>query len=483
MSVLSSLKSKAFWQDVLHAWLVATTLSGIPSTFHAWVTGGDLFEATRAAGTMLLPVGSSDESLFWAAALAHCSISLFWAVVSVAILPKRRVIPYAVLLAVGIGILDLRVLGPLFPEVYRLPLWPQLADHVGWGLCVGVVLFFRNRHRGKLVSASPVGDDGPRRSGGHPRMTRPPLEPPPEAEWIRGSDGARLYTRTLLPRGGEPKGVVFFVLGPEVGAAPLYPTFVAALLDAGLAVFVLHPRGTGYSPGLRGDLADFRLFLADQQSGLEEGRRRFSSTPLFLLGHSVGAAFALELAATNPELAGLVAVNPAYKLLAGEGLLPSIGDYLTFAANLVFRPSALTVDMNSRPSAIAHAGDRAEAEAMQADPLVVRYFSMRFMRAQQAVMKRCAANAASMAAPLLLVQGGKDALCDPRGHDEILAAARSPEKTKLVAPDAGHGASAVETMVEPILAWLKARLPAASLAVRGPGGAEAWQTLEGRELR
>jgi hypothetical protein len=42
---------------------------------------------------------------------------------------------------------------------------------------------------------------------------------------------------------------------------------------------------------------------------------------------------------------------------------------------MILRPSALTVDMNRRPSAIAHPGDRAEAEAMQADPLVVRYFS------------------------------------------------------------------------------------------------------------
>jgi alpha-beta hydrolase superfamily lysophospholipase len=287
-------------------------------------------------------------------------------------------------------------------------------------------------------------------------MTRPPLDPPAGAEWLTTSDGLQLYSATVLPD-GEPVGVVSFVLGPEISSAPLYPQLLAALREAGFATAVLHPRGTGYSPGLRGDLDDFQLFLADQRHHLEHLQSRFPSTPVFLLGHSAGAALALELAAKPSQpLAGVVLVNPAYKLLTAEGMTPSFGDYLVFAGNMVFRPSALTVDMNSRPSAVAHPADRAEAEAMQADPLVVRYFSMRFMNAQKQVMDRCATNAALVDAPMLLVQGGKDALVDPQGTDELLAAAKNKDATKLLAPDAGHGSSAVETMVEPILRWFHA---------------------------
>ena len=95
---------------------------------------------------------------------------------------------------------------------------------------------------------------------------------------------------------------------------------------------------------------------------------------------------------------------------------------------------------------------------MQADPLVVRYFSMRYMLAQRQVMDRCVANAAATSAPVLLVQGTEDALVDPAGSDEILAAVRSGDKARLAAPGAGHGSSAVETMVEPIVDWLKARV-------------------------
>lgn len=301
-----------------------------------------------------------------------------------------------------------------------------------------------------------------------PQRMRPPLDPPAGAEWIQGAGGVPLYTQTLLPD-GEPVGVVSFVLGPEISAAPLYPSLVAEARKAGFATAVLHPRGTGYSPGLRGDLDDYPLFLADQRQGLEHLQARFPSKPIFLLGHSAGAAFALELAAKPPgPLAGVVLVNPAYKLLAGEGMTPSLGDYLVYAANMVFRPAALTVDMNRRPSAAAHPGDRAEAEAMQADPLVVRYFSMRYLLAQKQVMDRCATNAAATAAPVLLVQGAKDALVDPRGNDELLAAAKSRDKAKLLAPEAGHGSSAVETMVEPILSWLRSRAQRPGTASEAP---------------
>lgn len=60
----------------------------------------------------------------------------------------------------------------------------------------------------------------------------------------------------------------------------------------------------------------------------------------------------------------------------------------------IFRPAALTVDMNSNPSAVKNDLDRAEALAMQGDPLVVRYFSMRYLLTQKKITDGCAANIA-----------------------------------------------------------------------------------------
>jgi hypothetical protein len=151
-------KSRKFWGDVFCAWAVATLLSGIPSTLYSWATGRDVFEATRAAGTMLLSEKSSSFALFLAAAVVHSSVSLFWSIVLIYILPDKRVILYSVIGAIVIGVFDLRIIGPLFPEIIRLPFWPQMADHVFWGASVGTVHFIRNKTPNKDVQATPNSD-------------------------------------------------------------------------------------------------------------------------------------------------------------------------------------------------------------------------------------------------------------------------------------------------------------------------------------
>jgi alpha-beta hydrolase superfamily lysophospholipase len=286
------------------------------------------------------------------------------------------------------------------------------------------------------------------------------MEPPEEGtSWIQGSGGVRLYFSARMPA-GEPRGAVYFVLGPEIGASEPYPGFTAALHASGIATVVLHPRGTGFSDGVRGDIDDYGLFLADLQLGLEQAQERFPGRPVFLLGHSAGAALALRVASSaRSPIAGLVLVNPAYKMTYTDGMGPTLGDYVAFAFNAVFRRSALTVDMNRNPAAVTNPADREEGLRMQRDPLVVRYFSMRYLLAQREVMNACAENAAVVDAPLLLVQGAGDALVDPRGNDEILAAAATADKAKLVAAQGGHGSSAVETVAEELVEWLLAHHP------------------------
>lgn len=291
----------------------------------------------------------------------------------------------------------------------------------------------------------------------YPRMTKPPVAPPASAVYMAGADSAQLYT--LIEGDPEPRAVVWYVLGPEIASTPVYPNFTRALHQAGFATAILHPRGTGYASGTRGDIEDYALFLGDYQGFLHRLRERFAGKPLFLLGHSAGAAFALHVAATSKgALAGVILVNPAYKLTYSEGMGPSFGDYLVYGANYVFRPAALTVDMNSNPSAVKNDLDRAQALAMQGDPLVVRYFSLRYLLAQRKVMAGCAANIAVTDAPVLLVQGATDALVDPKGNDELLAAAGNSDKGRLVAARAGHGSSAVESMMAPLVDWLSRRV-------------------------
>ncbi len=128
-------------RELAWAWLAATALSGAPSTLWALYTGGDIGEATWAAGAMLLPADAPRPWLFAAAALVHGSVSAFWALVGGALLPRRHTAAWALLMAVAIGLLDLRLIAPaLFPSVAALAFWPQMADHLMWGACLGVPL-------------------------------------------------------------------------------------------------------------------------------------------------------------------------------------------------------------------------------------------------------------------------------------------------------------------------------------------------------
>lgn len=138
-----------FAADVFAVSIAAAILSGIPSTLHAWGTGGDLLEATRAAGAMLISPASSDGALIASAALVHVAVTLFWAAILVFFLPDRHVIGWAVAASAAIAVLDLLVIAPLFfAAVDALPFGPQLADHLAWGAVAGFVLRRRRRSRG-----------------------------------------------------------------------------------------------------------------------------------------------------------------------------------------------------------------------------------------------------------------------------------------------------------------------------------------------
>lgn len=90
---------------------------------------------------MLVAPHSSDSQLFIAAGVVHVVVSFFWAGVLILILPRPFVMSGSVLAALLIGVLDLRVIAPyFFPEVARLPFLPQMADHLMWGACLGLVL-------------------------------------------------------------------------------------------------------------------------------------------------------------------------------------------------------------------------------------------------------------------------------------------------------------------------------------------------------
>lgn len=136
--------------DVLAAALVAGVVSGAPSTLWALRRGDDLLASSRAAGALLIGARRPAAVRLAAAAPVHAALSLGWSAALARVLPDRREPAWGALGGAAIAALDLGVIGRRVPAIAELPQVPQWADHIAFGLAVGVVL---RRRRFVLVVA------------------------------------------------------------------------------------------------------------------------------------------------------------------------------------------------------------------------------------------------------------------------------------------------------------------------------------------
>ena len=122
------------------AGLAGAAVSGLPSTVGALAKGDDVLDGGRAAGAMILPGERRTLPLLAAGGIAHLAISLAWAAVLAALLPRGREPGTGVVAGLAIAALDLGVIGRRIPAIRRLPQPRQWADHAAYGLTVGLVL-------------------------------------------------------------------------------------------------------------------------------------------------------------------------------------------------------------------------------------------------------------------------------------------------------------------------------------------------------
>lgn len=322
----------------------------------------------------------------------------------------------------------------------RIALWSAAGLFVACGVLVGVaVATMPGPTAGELAEdlAVPAPPSGP----GH--------------AWRAASDGTRLCER-VHPATGPRRGVVLYVAGITGLGGDEQPEFVGALTGRGFDVRFLHPRGTGYSDGPRGDVGDLDRVLEDYR----EWARAVApaGTPVVVVGHSLGGVFALRVAAGLPQAAGLVLVNPAHRYAASPGSSPTFLQYVAYAAWMVFAPGARVVDMGGRPEAIAHPDDRAEAIRRRGNPLVVRWFSLRAMVAAREVMDGAPDDATRCRCPLLLVDGDADRVVDRAGHAVLFDAYAGADKTRVTVAGGGHGYRTVIEAMPAIAHWVDARM-------------------------
>jgi hypothetical protein len=127
----------------MQATAVAAVFSGAPSSLEAFRRQRDfgsvlayVLDATRAIGT-LVPPGRPG---LIRGALAHVGISVLCGEGLARTLPEHRSAIWGAGAGLATGVINVGVIGRRFPAIAALPLLPQLADNVAFGLLFAVVV-------------------------------------------------------------------------------------------------------------------------------------------------------------------------------------------------------------------------------------------------------------------------------------------------------------------------------------------------------
>lgn len=268
-----------------------------------------------------------------------------------------------------------------------------------------------------------------------------------------GNHGTRIDYDNWTPD-GDP--VAILVLAHGLGEhARRYDHVVARLLEIGLVVYAPDHRGHGRSGGKRVELKEWRDFTDDLHRVFDIARTAHPGLPVYLLGHSMGGAIALDYALDHQsDLAGLILSGPAVDVTSGTpGIVVALGKIIgryapglpvqTLDANLVSRDPKVVAAYNADP--LVHHG---KVPAGIARGLIVNAESL-------------PARLPSLTLPLLLVHGEQDGLASVNGSRTIASAAGSTDLTYREYPGLYHevfNEPEQEQVLDDVVGWLSEHL-------------------------
>ncbi|MEO8542148.1 MAG: lysophospholipase [Betaproteobacteria bacterium] len=232
---------------------------------------------------------------------------------------------------------------------------------------------------------------------------------------LTARDGTNLVVMDWPLQKGPVRGVVLIVHGLGEHAWR-YDALAQELNNWGFAVRGYDQFGHGESMGQRGALPSDDRLLQDLAEVVDESRARMhDSTPLIVLGHSMGGLVAARFVALGMRrLEGLVLSSPA--LDPGLGLFQK----LLLAILPPLAPN-LRVSNGLNPVYISH--DPQVVARYKADPLVHDRVSARLAAFIAHGGSATIASAPSWTLPTLLLYAGADKLVNPAGSRTFASAA------------------------------------------------------------
>ncbi|MBR7891692.1 alpha/beta hydrolase [Burkholderia multivorans] len=284
--------------------------------------------------------------------------------------------------------------------------------------------------------------------------------PAPHIGRLRTADGLELasYRWPADARAAAPRATVALLHGLAEHAGR-YAPLAARLNAAGIALLAIDLRGHGRSPGKRAWVARFDEYLDDADALVAEAAR--ASTPLFLMGHSMGGAiaalYAIERApARGRTLAGLVLSSPA--LAPGR----DVPRWMLALSRVISRvwPTFPAI----RIDAALLSRDADVVAANRADPLVHHGpVPARTGAEILDAMARIERGRDTLRVPVLVYHGTADKLTEPDGSRTFGARVGSADRTLTLYEGGFHETMndiERERVIDALIGWIDARVPA-----------------------
>ena len=224
-----------------------------------------------------------------------------------------------------------------------------------------------------------------------------------------------LYTERFLPP-GTPRGIVVITHGYAEHCGR-YHEVAHVLVRAGWAVFSYDVRGHGKSPGERGYIERFAVYLDDFAAMRAAARELVAApAPMVLLGHSHGSLITLRALADDhpPEAAAAIVSSPFLALrLPVPGYRRVLARVASRLAPKLAQPNALRVEDLTR--------DPAKQAERTADKLCFEVATARWFTEALAAQDHVFAHAARIRLPTTWLVGGDDPIADPARSKAVAA--------------------------------------------------------------
>jgi alpha-beta hydrolase superfamily lysophospholipase len=284
---------------------------------------------------------------------------------------------------------------------------------------------------------------------------KPEIKNKHEGHFFKVSDGHKLFIYDYRPI--EDYNSTIFIISGITGINHHNEKDIIELLsDNENRVIVIHPRGTGYSDGVRGDISNFADFMQDYlEIILNDKDYNSENHNLFLFGHSMSTAVLLAVADHLSNLGGAILINPPYIRKSAKGMTPGFWQYLKFVFYYLFAKHIPIVNMAGDSSKIKNEEDRRKSEKRENDALLVKYFSIYYMIESRKLINLMLEFCKKAEYPLQLIYGMKDNIVDKKGCDLIYENWKHKKKQYVLIGNGPHGKSTVILANEIINKWIK----------------------------